>query len=172
MDLFELDRGDASRSRARDSLCAATIHSACATGRATSRSKSNSAAWADLTETVRTGKAAFPRVHGRSVWQWFAEHPDEERVFAGGMRAGTTQDAPFIVNGYRWPERRRHLRRGRRASCTVRLRMPPANRRSSSGCSPNHCHTELPFTRGNDALPERTVSVRSDHAAVVDLSEK
>ena len=45
-------------------------------------------------ETVRTGKAAFPRVHGRSVWQWFAEHPDEERVFAGGMRAGTTQDSP------------------------------------------------------------------------------
>ena len=67
-------------------------------------SKSNSAAWADLTETVRTGKAAFPRVHGRSVWQWFAEHPEEERVFAGGMRAGTAQDAPFIVNGYPWPE--------------------------------------------------------------------
>ena len=50
--------------------------------------------------------------------------------------------------------------------------MPPANRRSSSGCSPNHCQTELPFTRGNDALPVRTVSVRSDHAADVDLSEK
>ena len=54
-------------------------------------SRSNSAAWADLTETVRTGKAAFPRVHGRSVWQWFAEHPDEERMFAGGMRAGTSR---------------------------------------------------------------------------------
>ena len=86
------------------SPCAATIPTACATGRATSRRRSNSAAWADLTETVRTGKAAFPRVHGRSVWQWFAEHPDEERVFAGGMRAGTTQDAPFIVNGYPWPD--------------------------------------------------------------------
>jgi hypothetical protein len=67
-------------------------------------SKSNAAAWADLTETVRTGKAAFPRVHGRSVWQWFAEHPEEERLFAGGMRAGTAQDAPFIVNGYPWPD--------------------------------------------------------------------
>jgi hypothetical protein len=67
-------------------------------------SKSNSDAWTDLTETVRTGRAAFPRVHGRSVWQWFAEHPDEERMFAGGMRAGTLQDAPFIVGGYPWPE--------------------------------------------------------------------
>jgi O-methyltransferase domain len=66
-------------------------------------SASNAEAWADLTETVRTGESAFPRVHGRSVWQWFAEHPDEERTFAGGMRAGTTQDAPFIVGGYDWP---------------------------------------------------------------------
>ena len=67
-------------------------------------SRSNSDAWADLTETVRTGSSAFPRVHGRSVWQWFAEHPDEERMFAGGMRAGTLQDAPFIVGGYAWPD--------------------------------------------------------------------
>ena len=67
-------------------------------------SKSNNAAWADLTETVRTGESAFPRVHGRSVWQWFAEHPDEERAFAGGMRGATEQDAPFIVNGYPWPD--------------------------------------------------------------------
>lgn len=67
-------------------------------------SSSNAAAWADLTETVRTGKAAFPRVHGRSVWQWFAEHPEEERAFAGGMRGATEQDAPFIVNGYPWPD--------------------------------------------------------------------
>ena len=67
-------------------------------------SESNSAAWADLTETVRTGKAAFPRVHGRSVWQWFAEHPEEERAFAGGMQAATQVDAPFIVSGYPWPD--------------------------------------------------------------------
>ena len=67
-------------------------------------SESNAAAWADLTETVRTGKAAFPRVHGVSVWQWFAEHPEEERAFAGGMQAATEVDAPFIVNGYPWPD--------------------------------------------------------------------
>ncbi len=66
--------------------------------------KSTSAAWSDLTETVRTGSAAFPRVHGSSVWRWFGEHPEEERLFAGGMRTLTVQAAPFIVHGYPWPE--------------------------------------------------------------------
>jgi DNA-binding transcriptional ArsR family regulator len=60
-------------------------------------------AWAGLTESVRTGEAAFPRVHGMSVWQWLAEHPDEERAFAGGMRRITEELAPAIVAGYDWP---------------------------------------------------------------------
>ena len=66
--------------------------------------KSTSSAWSDLTETVRTGRSAFPRIHGSSVWQWFGEHPHEERLFAGGMRSLTEQDAPFIVQGYPWPD--------------------------------------------------------------------
>jgi hypothetical protein len=60
-------------------------------------------AWADLTESVRTGESAFPRVHGMSVWEWFAQHPDEERAFAGGMRWITEELAPAIVAGYDWP---------------------------------------------------------------------
>src|SRR3954468_16870087 len=60
-------------------------------------------AWADLTESVRTGDSAFPRVHGMSVWEWLAKHPDEERAFAGGMRRITEELAPAIVGGYDWP---------------------------------------------------------------------
>jgi hypothetical protein len=60
-------------------------------------------AWADLTASVRTGESAFPRVHGMSVWEWFAKHPDEERAFAGGMRRITEELAPAIVAGYEWP---------------------------------------------------------------------
>src|SRR3954451_1557144 len=60
-------------------------------------------AWADLAETVRTGDSAFPRVHGMSVWEWLAKHPDEERAFAGGMRRITEELAPAIVAGYDWP---------------------------------------------------------------------
>lgn len=60
-------------------------------------------AWADLTQSVRTGESAFPRVHGMSVWDWLAKHPDEERAFAGGMRRITEELAPAIVAGYDWP---------------------------------------------------------------------
>jgi hypothetical protein len=67
-------------------------------------SPASTRAWADLTESVRTGESAFPRVHGMSVWEWFAKHPDEERAFAGGMRRITEELAPAIVGGYDWPE--------------------------------------------------------------------
>jgi hypothetical protein len=65
---------------------------------------STSAAWADLPESIRTGRSAFRRRHGSSVWEWFAEHPDEERLFAGAMRRLTEEDAPAIVAGYPWPQ--------------------------------------------------------------------
>src|SRR3954470_2337591 len=66
-------------------------------------SKATASAWADLAESIRTGESAFPRVHGMSVWEWFAQHPDEERAFAGGMRRITEELAPAIVAGYDWP---------------------------------------------------------------------
>lgn len=65
---------------------------------------STAAAWADLPESVRTGRSAFRRVHGKPVWGWFAEHPDEERLFAGAMRRLTEGELPFILHGYPWPE--------------------------------------------------------------------
>jgi hypothetical protein len=66
-------------------------------------SPASTQAWADLTESVRTGQSAFPRVHGMSVWEWFAKHPEEERAFAGGMRRITEELAPAVVAGYDWP---------------------------------------------------------------------
>ena len=66
--------------------------------------ESTTRAWTDLEHTVRTGEPGFPHVHGTSVWSWFAEHPDEEERFAGGMRRVTEIMAPAIVAGYPWPE--------------------------------------------------------------------
>jgi hypothetical protein len=66
---------------------------------------STRAAWAGLTASVRSGRAAFPRVHGASVWAWFAEHPDEERLFAAAMRAITELDAGAVAAAAPWPER-------------------------------------------------------------------
>jgi hypothetical protein len=59
--------------------------------------ESSRRAWGDLTETVRTGRSAFERVNGMSVWDWFAAHPEEERLFAAAMRSVTELDAPAVA---------------------------------------------------------------------------
>ena len=68
-------------------------------------SRSCTEAWAELTPSLRSGEGAFRRVHGKSVWEWFAEHPEEERVFAATMRRMTEDVAPAVVAAYPWPER-------------------------------------------------------------------
>ncbi len=62
-------------------------------------------AWARLADVVRTGRPAFPAVHGRSVWRWFDEHPDEGRLFAAAMHRLSELDAPDIVRLFPWPVR-------------------------------------------------------------------
>ncbi|MFI1583561.1 methyltransferase [Embleya sp. NPDC020630] len=42
-----------------------------------------------LEHTVRTGEDAFTRVHGRESFEYFAEHPDEARLFREAMAFGT-----------------------------------------------------------------------------------
>src|SRR4051795_5778416 len=59
--------------------------------------RSSRDAWGDLEESVRTGRAAFERVNGASVWDWFATHPEEERLFAAAMRSITEFDAPALA---------------------------------------------------------------------------
>jgi hypothetical protein len=61
-------------------------------------------AWADAEETIRTGRNAFERVHGMAVWDWFACHPEEERLFADGMQALTAADAPAVAAAYPFGE--------------------------------------------------------------------
>src|SRR4051812_15891544 len=54
-------------------------------------------AWADVGESVRTGRSAFERVNGSSVWDWFAAHPEEEQLFAAAMRSITEFDGPGLA---------------------------------------------------------------------------
>jgi hypothetical protein len=70
-------------------------------------SAANVRAWADVLETVRTGKNAFSRVHGQDVWAWLAAHPEEERVFADAMVALTREDAPAVARAYPFGRHRR-----------------------------------------------------------------
>jgi hypothetical protein len=57
-------------------------------------SRSNAQAWSDLAHSVRTGHSAFEAVHGMSIWEWLASHPEEEQLFVASMNAedGSGQD--------------------------------------------------------------------------------
>jgi hypothetical protein len=48
-------------------------------------SASNVRSWLDLDATLSTGKNAFARTHGVSVWEWFDRHPEERAQFAEAM---------------------------------------------------------------------------------------
>ena len=67
-------------------------------------SKSNQNAWADFGETLRTGKNAFDRVHGSSIWDWFDAHPEERETFARGMMSITIGEAAGIATTYPFGE--------------------------------------------------------------------
>jgi hypothetical protein len=66
---------------------------------------STQAAWAGLGDTLRTGEPSFPATHGRSVWRYFAEHPELEARFASAMRSVSEIVLPFVAPAYPWPER-------------------------------------------------------------------
>ena len=61
-------------------------------------------AWGGLAASVRSGHSAFEIVHGMSVWEWFATHPDEQRGFAATMRQATEISARAIARVYPWPD--------------------------------------------------------------------
>ena len=61
-------------------------------------------AWGGLAASVRSGQSAFEIVHGMSVWDWYAAHPDEQRVFAATMRQATEISARAIARVYPWPD--------------------------------------------------------------------
>jgi hypothetical protein len=65
---------------------------------------STRAAWAGVTDTLRTGEPSFPAVHGRSIWEHFGAHPEEERLFAAAMRKFTEFDVPAVAQTYDWPD--------------------------------------------------------------------
>ncbi len=70
-------------------------------------SASNVGAWGAFDSTLTTGKNAFERVHGMSVWEWFDEHPAERSVFAAAMGSMTEIEAPAVARTYPFGEVRR-----------------------------------------------------------------
>src|SRR5947209_1206625 len=56
--------------------------------------------WTDLYETVRTGQSAFDRVHGKEVFEYLAEHPEDAAIFDAAMTSISTTETASIVKAY------------------------------------------------------------------------
>ncbi len=54
-------------------------------------------AWDGLPKAVRTGEAAFPRVHGIGFWDYLAAHPADGTLFDGAMTASADLRAEALL---------------------------------------------------------------------------
>ena len=56
--------------------------------------------WGDFYETVKTGKPAFERVHGDTLFAYLARCPADSAVFNAGMTSASSVDVPAILDAY------------------------------------------------------------------------
>ena len=58
------------------------------------------AAWDHLLDSIRTGEPAFDKIHGRPIFEWFANNPEAEKTYneANAIKAATSHRA--IVDAY------------------------------------------------------------------------
>lgn len=56
--------------------------------------------WGHLLHSIRTGDNAFIDLHGKSVWQFREEHPEENEVFNRAMSALSRGNVEAIVKAY------------------------------------------------------------------------
>ncbi|PGH48351.1 hypothetical protein CRI70_23550 [Streptomyces sp. Ru87] len=56
--------------------------------------------YGDILETIRTGEPAFDRVHGATVYEYFARHPETGAVFDEAMTALSEESAGAYLGSY------------------------------------------------------------------------
>jgi len=57
-------------------------------------------AWGALEHGVRTGELAFDHMHGRPLFDYLAQHPEKERVFAASMASISGTENAAIARAY------------------------------------------------------------------------
>jgi SAM-dependent methyltransferase len=57
-------------------------------------------AWGGLLHSLRTGRPAFEHVFGRSIWDFYADHPEQAATFNDAMTAGTAAVAPAVLEAF------------------------------------------------------------------------
>lgn len=63
-------------------------------------SKVATAAWADLTTSVRTGEPAFRRLYGKSFFEYLASAPEDAAAFDDAMHGVSSTSIPAILAAY------------------------------------------------------------------------
>ncbi len=58
------------------------------------------APWSALAHSVRTGEAAFEQVHGASLFEHLAEHPDEARFYDSAVDAFTRTEGAALADAF------------------------------------------------------------------------
>jgi hypothetical protein len=56
--------------------------------------------WGNLTSSIRSGENTFRSLHGQSVWEWRAAHPEESAIFDEAMRSTTLAANAAILAAY------------------------------------------------------------------------
>ncbi|MDX8537287.1 MULTISPECIES: methyltransferase [Mesorhizobium] len=57
-------------------------------------------AWSDLLYSIQSGRNAFRHAHGKGVWEYRAEHPEESAIFDLAMAANSRGVAAAILAAY------------------------------------------------------------------------
>jgi hypothetical protein len=60
--------------------------------------------WAYLLHSIRTGEAAFPKLHGTNVWEYRASRPEESAIFDAAMTGISAGAAEAVVGSYDFSE--------------------------------------------------------------------
>jgi len=56
--------------------------------------------WGELRETVRTGRPAFDHIHGVSLFEYLAAHPDDAAIFNGAMTSSSAGLCEMLLASY------------------------------------------------------------------------
>lgn len=57
-------------------------------------------AWGDLMHSVQTGESAFEHLYGMNLFQYYAQNPEEGKIFDGAMRERTEMEQGAITSSY------------------------------------------------------------------------
>jgi O-methyltransferase domain len=58
----------------------------------------------ELANVARTGGTAFEHVHGRTSWDYLADHPDEAEIFDAGQAAMARLQLRAVMRSFRWDD--------------------------------------------------------------------